>query len=330
MKVTPEFIVSFETELRGLVTSNWDRVIAALSWDRIMKTRPSSTKREILTWLLETARLYPAGNGGNVRFDDMVAATHSYENEDIAGGLRLTRNEIEDNQLKDTPSVGALDYAAKWAKDMGAAAAYFPQQELFKLIKAGKTKKSYDGVAYFSASHPVNPNGGGPTYSNLVTAVPINPTSGATEAENLGLAQKNFAKAIAAVSGQRFFNGVPRHLKASVVVAPTALQYRVKQLTGGKILGATENVITGYGFEDPIIAAELDEEPDVYYLGVEDVLADELGAFVFSEREAFTMRGYTGLEEAALNRQDLFEWTMKGRNTAIFGHPYLFYRCEPT
>lgn len=332
MKVTPSFLVSFETRISGLITTNWDRVIANLSWDRLMKTRPSSTKVELLTWLLETAKIYDEGNGGQTRFDDMVAATHQYENFNAGVGLRLTKNEIEDNQLKDNPTVGALDYAGTWAKQVGAASAYWPQQKLVDLITNGKTLGSYDGVPFFSASHPVNPaTPSSAVYSNIISAKPINAAPTTTEVDALVTAQKNFASALASVRSQKFINGVPRYLMPSVVVGPTALAYRLAQLTGGDLLSQSTNVLPNeYSFSAPLILPELDAEPDVYYIGCTDMMADELGAFVFSEREPFSLRTYSPMDEAALNRLDQFEWTLKGRNTALYGHPYLFFRVEPT
>lgn len=330
MKVTPEFVVSFETQLKGLISSNWNRVASNLNWDRFMKVRPSSTKREILVWLLESARIYPEGDGGNTRYDDIAAATFSYENDNAGAGLRLTKNELEDNQMKDNPSVAALDYGRKWASDMGAAAAFYPQQMLYGLITTGKTNKGYDGVPFFSEVHPVNPNGGGGTYSNIIRAVPINASAGAgSEQDALIAAQRNLAKALAAVRAQRALNGIPRYLVGTTLLVPTALQYRAEQLTGGDMLSQTTNVLRNRRLE-VVVEPQLDAEPDVYYIGVEDMLADDLGAFVWSEREAFFMREFGWMTQLDLAHKDMFEWLMKGRNTAVYGHPHLFYRCEPT
>jgi len=332
MKVTPEFIVSFETKIDGLSTGNWQRVAANLKWDKIMKRRSGATKKELLTWLLETAKLYPEGpDGGNTRYDDIVAATHSLEHEHFGNGLQLTRDEIEDNQMANNPTVGALDYASKWAKDIGSARAYHPQQQLAALILAGKVTNGYDGVPFFGTTHPLNPNGGGGTYSNLISAVPINAVAGnpPDDVNSLILAQRNLAKALAAVSGQRFLGGIPRFLKPMGIVHPTQLQYRVNQLTGGEVLSQTTNVMKKDALES-IWMPELDGEPDVYYIAVEDILSDELGAFAHSIRNEFQISMYGWMDQLVLGRMNEFEWLAKLRTTTIYGHPYLFYRCEPT
>ncbi len=330
MKITPEFLVTFESTIQGLVTGNWDRVAQNLIWDRFMKTRPSVSKRDYLAWLLETAKIHPEGDGGNKRFDDMASAITSFENSHAGHGLRLTRDEIEDNQMKDNPSVGALDYASKWAKDIGAAAAYYPQQKLFEMILGGKTTTiAYDGLTFFHASHPVNPNGGGATYSNIVTAVPLRVTTGATEQDNILIGRKNLGKALAAVRKQRFVNGVPRFLKPTTLLVQSDDYDYANMIVNAGIISQTSNVQVSK--LEVIAAPELDTDTaGAYYIGVEDTLSDELGAFVWSEREAFAVRMYGAMTEAELHRKNQFEWMLDGRNTAFSGHPYLFYRCEAT
>lgn len=330
--ITPQFIVSFETKLSGLVTGNWDRVNANLMWDRVMKERPASSKVEILTWLLETARIYPEGNGGNKRFDDMLAATTSLEVFNFGAGLRLSKNEIQDNQMKDQPTVGALDYAAKWAKDMGGATAYHPQSQLFALIAAGTTATGYDGVPFFSASHPMLATGGGGTYSNIITGVPLLVTGQPTQADNILVGRKNLGTALATVRGQKFFGGVPRFLRPSILVVPTTMADVAYQVTGADIINQTTNVIqrTNQGNAlEPIVAPELDADPNTYYIGVEDTLSDEMGAFIYANRENFAMTQYGPTDDAVLQRIKQFEWSMDGRNGTMYGHPYLFYKCGP-
>lgn len=327
MKVTPEFIVSFETEIQAIQANNWQRVGAMLTWDKIMKVRPSATKREILVWMLETARIYPEGNGGNTRFDDMVAATFSYENDNAGAGLKLTKNEIEDNQMANGPAgVGVLDYARKWASDISNAAMFYPEQALYNLIANGTTATGYDGVTFFNAAHPTNPNAptGGTTYSNIITGVDIRNTPGTQD--GLVAAQARFATALATVRAARFLNGIPRYLKPTALIVPTALQFAAQQMVGAGVLGLTTNILTNQNLE-VIVNPLLDGAPTTYYLAVDDMMSDDLGAFIWSEREPFTLRSYSMLDESALNRRDELEWTMKGRNSAQYGHPYLIYQC---
>lgn len=337
MQLSPQYIVSIDSMIKALITSNWQRVAAeAQEFGRIMKVRPSTTRRELLTWILDTTGLYPQGQGGNHRYDDMGAVEFEIDNTDVGAALELTTNEIEDNQLARDPKIGAMDYAQKWARDRGAEAAYFPRKGLFNLILAGQTALGYDGLPFFSSQHPVNPLAPtGAVFSNIITGVGI---GGATTVDGLVAASANFATALSKIRAQKFINNTPRFLKPTIVVAPTALEYSVNQLIGGggllsggspaaDVIAQTTNVLGKWGFQKPIIAPELDGDPTSYYIGVEDTLSDELGAFIFSDRKPFELRGYPDASSAALNRSKMWEWTFDGRNAFQYGHSYLFYRC---
>lgn len=337
MKITPSFLVSFETEITGIVENTWQRVASNLNWDRFMKLRPASTRTQILVWLLTTAKLYPEGQGGNTRFDDLIAATTSYSVQNVGAGLKLTRNEIEDNQIDagrlgtDT-TVGAMDYAGKWANDIGFAAAYWPQQMFMNLLLNGESGIGYDGVPFFSASHPLNPVAGASqgTYSNLLTGVGINPAAqggDTTLLSAIALAQTNLASALSSVAKQKFIGGIPRYIVPKFLLVPTALQYRAMQLTGGDMLGQNTNVLKGYNLE-VVVDPNLDTDPTSYYIVAADAMSDDMGPFIYSERKPFELNTYSPVEQETLGRMDEFEWLMKGRNTAVYGHPYLITKCK--
>lgn len=340
MEVTPEYILDINTELSAIITSNWQRVTAEEdAWGRIMKLRPSSSKQEILTWILDTAGIYPQGNGGNIRFDDMAAISTELVNNDFGSGLKLTTNEIEDNQLADKPTVGAMDFAKKWASDRGFESAYFPRKQLFSLIANGNSALAYDGLSFFNSAHPVDPSRpAGPTYSNIITNVGLQPTV-SNPPDNINAlvqASTNFAKALSTIAAQTFtIAGIPRFLKPKIVACPTTLTYVVRQMigmaggaSGANLLATTSNVFGSYEFEAPISAPELNAlSTSTYYIGCEDIISDELGAFIYSERKAFELQGYPDTQSAAQNRSNIWEWHLKGRNGTLYGNPYLFYQC---
>lgn len=327
MRISPSFVISLDTDLKVIAEDNYVRVIPNLIWDRVMKIAPPADAfQRILAWMLTTAKIYPEGRGGNTRFDDMVTATHVITNDNAGAGLRLTRNELEDNTLASNPQVATLDWARQWAQQIGNAAAFYPEQQLFALIAAGTTALAYDGLSFFNAAHPLNPNGGGGTYSNIITGVSIAVGLDADPLKDVALAQANFAKALAAIAAQKFIGGIPRYLRPTVMFVPTALQYRAEQVTGARTVGLTENVLVNRNIE-VVVNPLLDTEPTVYYLGVSDMLSDDLAPFIYWDRQPFELRGYSLVDEAALSRRDEFEWHMKGRKGFAYGHPYLFYRC---
>jgi phage major head subunit gpT-like protein len=66
--------------------------------------------------------------------------------------------------------------------DLGDAASYLPWDSVMTKFKAGSTDLCYDGVAYFSASHPKNPfDGTSDVQANLSTSKSLNATNLASE-----------------------------------------------------------------------------------------------------------------------------------------------------
>ena len=81
--VTPQIVRRIEDNLRYILVSAWARRESNLWWRRVTKTRSSSTKRELLQWMLETAQIRPMGNGGRYTYDDLVEIFWEIVNEDF-------------------------------------------------------------------------------------------------------------------------------------------------------------------------------------------------------------------------------------------------------
>ncbi len=345
--VTPDTIRRIEDELKYIIVSHWARREQDLWWRRLVKTRSQATKRELVQWMLETSGIRPIGNGGSFDYDDLMEKTHEVVVEKFGAALRLSDDEIEDGS--------AFDRAGKWATQVSGSAAFWPQEQAAQLLRDGKVKGSYDGVAFFHAAHPINPvlGAGAGTFPNLHTAMPFSP--------------KNLAEGFRRVATIKGTDGKYRKLKPRLVAAGEVERLAVVQALGAEVYAdpvrsgttvtapATNVIKTSYGFEQPIISADFDETADVYFddatgersavqaagagktlktrgvwfLACELVEDDELGGLVFSERKAFNMNSYSPLDDVTLAQMDSWEWQFKGRNANTFGHPFLLHRFEP-
>jgi phage major head subunit gpT-like protein len=327
MKITPQWVATFETNSQTLIQDSWARMQKHLIWDRFMDLKQSSTLRELYFWLIESAKISAQGQGGNQRFDDIAGNFFEIDNVNSGVGLRLTKNEIEDNMMANPKGMPALDYAANWARQVGGHGSYWPQDLMFQLIAAGKTTNGYDNVPFFATTHPINPYATGlGNYSNLLSALPIDETNAAT----LATASSNFGKAIAAVRALKQPNGKPRNLVVKSALCGPDLQKRMFELLDTKYYGSgqgsTENVLSRYGIE-PIVATEL-TEAGVYYLACE-MLPGEGGPLIFQQRDPYVLSSYSPDNLAELQRRKEFEWSFDGRNAGAYGHPYLMFRVEP-
>lgn len=92
--------------------------------------------------------------------NQLSTQTFSIENLDWEQTVGISRNDIEDDQF------GLLTGVAK---DMAMAARHLPDIQIASLMQAGASTLTYDGVNFFSTSHP-NPNNaagtGGTTVAN--------------------------------------------------------------------------------------------------------------------------------------------------------------------
>lgn len=337
MEITPLFQYDFQRNLTLRFDQGVKRALKKLWWREVAITQPSSSLQELYEWMLETAQIRDTGSKGDqLDFEDLVAISHQITNKNAGDALELDRNEFEDMRV---------DRAGKWASDVGNQGMLWPQRKIIELILSGETLKSYDGVPFFSASHPVNPfDDSMGDYSNLITD--LSPFGGTATCE---LSAQNLAAATAAINVVMGPWGTPRDLEPEILLVPPALRLAAQIATNAEIItdplpGRTAptnqsgypsitNVIKkDYGFAQPIVASQLSAaaggDDDDWYLGVraeEDALN---GAFVYQERKPWELNSYTGLTQDELNRLNVFRWEMRGRNVAAYGHPYLFFKIK--
>lgn len=325
--VTPQIVRRIEDNLRYILVNSWARRQQNLWWRRVMRTRTSSTKRELLQWMLETAKIRPLDNGGRYSFEDLTEIYWEIENEKFGDALSLTADEIADALESPAVSGGPLDRANAWARQIGSYGAYWPQERAAYLLKNGKTLTCYDNGAFFRENHPINPYIGtdSGTFTNLFLGYEFSPN--------------NLAAITAYIRDIPGPDGVPRHLVPRIVAGGSYYQFAFNQVlnaewytdprgTGG---ASGSNVIKlSYNYEAPIVAPELSEPGNPWYLFCELVEDDELGPLIYQERAPFTMNSYSPMSDVDLGLRDAFEWQFQGRNAASYGHPFLAFRIETT
>jgi hypothetical protein len=357
--LTPEFMFDMESNMQAITENEYARFASNLWWDRFMKTRTTTRGRELIAWLLSTAQIESLEQmGGKMIFQDLVSTYTEFESEFAGGGLKLKKSQIEDSDGS------GLEFASKWSSDIGAYMGYWPQKVLTQAIKVGHESSSlgYDGVPFFSNAHPLNPfKDSAGTYANLLTgAAASTPSTDLMDALYPGacpidsgvtvdVALDNLSKVISYVRAIRMPNGEdPRFLRPVGILAGPRMQQRVVQLTnakfiaqaatgGGSASADVERLITSMGFVEPIIADEFAgfESNTTWFLACEELTSTQLGAFVYLNREPFSIRYYTGAGggngvDAALDRANELEWHCSGRNKVGYGHPYTFFKIKAT
>lgn len=343
--VTPEFVMDLESNMRVLTENEYARFQDPMNtwWDLIARVRPSMTKRELVAWFLSTAQIHDQGGGANYRFHDPVMIETEFTPRTAGAGLRVRREQFEDIDGNGIDGGEGLQASSLWARDMGAQFGYWPQLKVAELLQEGETAEGYDGVPFFDTAHPLNgQDDSDGVYSNLLVGAGYRIDSGVDTDD----AMRNLASVYKAIRSIKMPNGKQqRMLRPAGILTGPAMFPHVSQLLNAKFIaavagsGAGSMDFSGYtsrmGYGKVTEAPELiDSEYDTsYYVVVEQIGSSELGALVYLQREAFSIRYYTGRGggngvDAILDRLDLLEWHASGRNGVGYGHPYLLIKVK--
>lgn len=344
--LTPEFLFDLESNMRLVAEEDYKRLLDNLWWQLVAKVMPSGAKRERINWLLDTAKIERTlAGGGEVSFEDILSRTTEFVNLNAAAGLELKREELEDHDGN------GVQLAAHWARQMGAYAAYWPQKQIAEAVRQGGTNLTYDGLPFFSAIgsphlvNPFKPTAG--SFANDFTGAASGTYPGAVPINGVtfDVAVNNLQAVIAYIAGIPMPNGEdPRMLRVNKILVPPALTAIAQQLTQAQFIaqaaatgggsGDVSAVIRNWGFGEPIetpeLAAAFGGSDTTYYVLAQEITSNELGAFVWVDREPFQMIMHGEVTDAQLARMRKLQWTTEGRNVVGSGHPYLMFRCQST
>lgn len=343
--ITPSLVREFESRIQGITTGDYARLSQNTWWQFVAKLRPTVTKKEVLTWLLETAMIRDSGkSGGKVSFEDLYATYTELETRHAGDSLRLTKDQMSD-VYNGEPGGEAFSLGAAWAKQMAAQMAYWPQKKVAHLLKNGHTAAAsggydaYDALPFFSAAHKLNPyDAAVGTYKNLWTGADAAPIGTAV---TLDVAANNLSTIWGNIMSLKAANGEdPRGLMPRYLVVPPKMFPRAKQLTSADFIAQAASsgggsadfraFLEAMGVLTAVVAPELaDFESDTsYFIVCEQHAADELGGVIYVEREPFRMSQYGELSSAELSRLKMLEWDVDGRNSVAGGHPYLIHKVK--
>lgn len=339
--LTPSYLTDLETRMRLISARSYDVLAQDLWCFKVAKQLQSESKKERLIWLLDSAKIERTNvEGGQIPFEDILSATTEFTNQNAAAGLEMSRNEIEDKDAN------GVESAAHWARTIGAYAAYWPQEQIAKAMLLNPT--CYTGQPLFSTAHPVNPfNSSLGTFANRFTGASSGAYPGAAPIDysvSVDEAVQNLSKVLAYIATIKQPGGTaPRKLKPVGLLHPPNLTARAQQITNARFIAQAagsaagsadvEAIIRNYGLGQPIEAPELGSaftngSDTTYYLLMKEIISDELGALIYSNRNPFKITYHDGMTDAQLERENKLQWTCQGRNIVAPGHPYLIMRCD--
>lgn len=303
-----EYVLTTEDRLAKQMNNDYVAAAQNAWWDKLMTERPGTGRKEIIEWLLTTAEIEDLPKGQMI-YDDLVTQAYEATARDRGKGFKISRNDWEDDEFK---------LAAEWAGQMGAAMALDPQYLAIDLLLGGEVLKGYDKLPYYDKNHKVNPyDDSKGVYPNLVTDIADigGAASGPPE-----LTPENFALGVALMKSFKMPNGKNRNQRPKYLVTSPQNEKKALEVTGAKFIDATDNVLTTYQVE-PLIINELSVEPKSWMLAAENGGTNQKPLICINRKE-YEMNSYTGMTQAELNRANELEWQVRGRKTAVFGHPF--------
>lgn len=153
----------------------------------------------------------------NVVLDGFVVTNLKWEN-----SLAIERTDLEDDQYQ--------VYSSMLIPNLARHARLLPEIQVANILNTNPT--GYDGVALFSATHPIDPSGATPgTQSNLLTATPLNAT--------------NLAVAYAQMLTWKGPDNIPMGSMGTTLLVPPSLAYTAWTLANGAFYPESKNGVAG-------------------------------------------------------------------------------------
>jgi len=346
--ISIQWVAKLEDNMRFLAQEAAEDVLDEMWWQDFARVIPSTSEVENFSWFVHSAVIEDLGLGGQVNFRDMVMKQASFTNRYAGTGLSIPRSKFLDLDGH------GIEAAAEWSTEMGIESQYWPQKAIATAVKAGASSLGYDDQNFFSTLHPINPGWAAlGTFANHFTSSSSGAYPGACPIDTSVSAETalgNMAKVWTYIAGIKSSNGTsPRNLRPWKMLIPPSLVSRAAQLTEAKFLaqvaeagksagtGDVTALIQRLGFGTPVMATELGAafggSDTTWYVLVKQAQRSRLGALTYIEREPFATRYFTGdgggdYSDAQLDRMEEYEWHVKGRNVAGYGHPYLLFRVD--
>jgi len=166
--ITPALISALFTGFNANFQGALDTAPSVMA--KVATVIPSTTASNTYGWLGQFPQLREWI--GDRVIKDMAANGYTIPNKPYESTIAVKRSDIEDDNL---------GIYAPLFTEMGRAAATYPDEHIFKLLKLGITTLCFDGQNYFDTDHPVYPNVDG-TGTAVPTSNLLTPASGAVAA----------------------------------------------------------------------------------------------------------------------------------------------------
>lgn len=239
----------------------------------------------------------------------------------VAQNYSLTNKKFELTYAVDVDDISDDQYGlyAPAAQMMGMQAKEWPDDQMTPVVEAGFTETTFDGAAFFSASHPKDTsNAAAGTQSNLMTGSAFSPTTVATMRANFRLLVGRDLKPLG------------MNLRA-IMIAP-GLEQSALQLANSEYIVSTFGVNAATGSQTnvlkgsftPIVNAKLTSATTWY--GIDNRWP--IKGFIWQQRLAPQFAYKVSPESENVFNNDQYEFGVKARGVGGYGLWFMAFAAQ--
>ncbi|MGK3961328.1 Mu-like prophage major head subunit gpT family protein [Sorangium sp. So ce1667] len=261
----------------------------------------SDTVQNVYTIAEKDFSLYRRGRGADeFRADGIKVYEHRIENESLYRAVEISSDDFDDDKIG--------QYQAVFYK-LGAVAALGPSEMVEDVVINAESLTGFDGVAFFSTSHPVKPKEtGGTTWSNKLTKAS-------------GLTFTTFAEAYQAMREFPREDGKSAGAKGVVLAGPPSYEGVIMDIctmqTPSSLQGGQN---PWFGRVKPMIVDNWKGVDAWYLFDTRSALERPL---IFQERRPLGMVPlHTTPDDPEVKKHRKYSWMVDGRLGAGIGHPH--------
>ncbi len=279
----------FNTSYRTGFTS------APTFYNQFATTVPSNTDIETYGWMTQLASMREWLGPRLVR--NLGEAVYTLTNKDFELTIGVGRNQIEDEKL---------GIYSTLFEDMGASARKWPDQIVKTALQAGTSATTFDSVAFFASTHPLNPAG---NQSNNFTGT--------------ALSADNYATTRAAMMGYTGADGEVMGVMPNLLIVPPQLEKTARTILNADFVGNGEtNVMKGSA--NLLVIPQLANQATTWYLAD---TTRPIKPLVFQQRKAPEFVSRTDLDSDSVFHRKTFEFGVDSRGAAGYSLWFLMARA---
>jgi phage major head subunit gpT-like protein len=292
MIVTNASLQALRTGFHGNYQSGFSA--APTFYNKFCTTIPSSASIETYGWMTQIAALREWIGPRLVRNLGEAAYTLVNKKFELTYGVGV--DEIEDD---------TLGIYAPLFQEMGDSAKKWPDQIVKTALQAGTSATTFDGVAFFASTHPLNPAG---NQSNNYTGNALNAA--------------NFATTRAAMSAYTGADGEVMGVNPNLLIVPPQLEGAARTILNAELSGGGDTNIWRNSAE-LLVVPQLANQATTWYLAD---TTRPIKPMIFQQRKAPEFASLTDLNSETVFHQDKFEFGVKSRGAAGYSLWFLMSR----